>query len=352
MKREIFQTLSMAPVGKVTRIVRPVDEYIPSAGDVALFECCEGSATLTLEGNGAETCVLQPGQRFFGVLGAVYGPGDLAGYVPERADSPMHVLHPSGIVGSAADHCLAAGSELTLPSVRLLSLVMGEDGAVLNTRVKPTLKAALPKALQGRILFVGGTDAQAGTRELAQSLAQVLENRGYTVARVRINGFGPDARWKMESATSASICLSFEDLGLPGTYLLSPSELRQALSELLARAEQDRPDWVIVELEQNLLQRESDLLLNDPQWKVQIAGVALAASSPIAALGGMHILQHSGLKTLVVGGAMLHQVHMREEFQVFSDVALATPSMLRKSLLPLLSLQIRNDWDAYVLAAS
>jgi hypothetical protein len=183
-------------------------------------------------------------------------------------------------------------------------------------------------------------------------MAQILEIRGYSVARVRINGLGPDASWKTEAATSASSCLSFEDLGLPGTYLLNPSELRHALNELLVYAEQGRPDWVIVEMEQNLLQRESDLLLNDPYWKARIAGVALAASSPIAALGGLHILEKSGHKALVVGGAMLQQVHMREEFQVYSDVALATPANLRISLLPLLSLQIRNDWDAYVLAAS
>ncbi|MBI1193852.1 MAG: hypothetical protein GC205_11885 [Bacteroidetes bacterium] len=350
MKRKTFQTLTTAAFSKMSRLQRPDADYTPVAGDVALFECCADSVALPLISAEGVAHTLQPGQRFFGVLGAVYGPGDLEGYVPESLDAPLHVLHASGIVGQAAPHSMCKGA--VLASVRLLSLVLGENGQVLHTTNSEPAAASVPATLQGRVLFVGGTDAQAGTRQLAEAIGQTLQNRGYQVARLRINGHGPDSTWKNHALNGANTCHSFEDIGLTSTYMLTPAALQQALTDLLSQAEMQRPDWVIVEMEQSLLQRESDLLLNDPRWKSLIAGVALAASTPIAAIGGLQIVEHAGHRTLAVGGSMLDSVLMRSEFEVFSDVPLAMPSALRKTLLPQLSVHLRNDWDAYVLAAS
>jgi len=186
-------------------------------------------------------------------------------------------------------------------------------------------------------------------RKIFQTLTTAAIDK---VSRRRMTGQGPASTWKREALHGADTCLSFEDLGLANTYMMALAALHQALAELLARAELQRPDWVIVEMEQNLLQRESDLLLNDPSWKTLIAGAALAASSPIAALGGQHLLSLAGHRTLTVGGTMLNMALMRSEFEVFSDVPFATPTALRKKLLPQLSVHPGNDWDVYVLAAS
>src|SRR5262249_38173226 len=72
-------------------------------------------------------------------------------------------------------------------------------------------------------------------------------------------------------------------------------------------------EWVVMEIADGLLQRETAALLTSPAFKAQIAACLFAAGSPLAAIAGVELLRKWSIEPLAITGLLtLSPLGMRE----------------------------------------
>jgi hypothetical protein len=105
----------------------------------------------------------------------------------------------------------------------------------------------------------------------------------------------------------------FVDGGYPSTYLCPLDELLDLHRLLLAHAAAQEAHWVVLEVADGLLQRESDALLHSSIFTDSIEAWAFAASESMAAVAGVELLRSCGVEPLVVSGVIsMSPLSMRE----------------------------------------
>jgi hypothetical protein len=102
----------------------------------------------------------------------------------------------------------------------------------------------------------------------------------------------------------ACTALDFVDGGFPSTYLCSVEELLDLHFLLLAHASSHRPDYIVIEIADGLLQRETAALLRDSRFTDTVDSWVFAAGDPLGALGGVAILRTWGIEPLAVSGVV------------------------------------------------
>src|SRR5205814_63606 len=103
--------------------------------------------------------------------------------------------------------------------------------------------------------------------------------------------------------------------------LCAKEELLQLFHAMLAEVTVGDPEIVIMELADGLLQRETAMLLADPEIQGAGRGLVLSAESSLSALWGVARLRESGYRIIAVSGKFTSSpLAMREYVQNDSDV--------------------------------
>ena len=90
---------------------------------------------------------------------------------------------------------------------------------------------------------------------------------------------------------------------------------------MLSEVSSDDPDVVIMELADGLLQRETAMLLAEPEIKQSARGLILSADSALAALWGTERLRKLGYEVLAVSGKFTSSpLMMREYYENDSNI--------------------------------
>jgi len=151
----------------------------------------------------------------------------------------------------------------------------------------------------------------AGKTHTVMSLIMGLRKQGLAVAGIKLTGTatGKDT-WNMLDA-GACIALDFVDGGFPSTYLFTLEELLQLYNLLVSRAAVEGASWVVVEIADGLLQRETAALLQHPGFTASVAAWVFAAGDPLAAAGGVGVLRNWDIDPLAIRGGF-HESTGRE----------------------------------------
>src|SRR6266849_2768594 len=124
-----------------------------------------------------------------------------------------------------------------------------------------------------------------GKTYTARSLILGLRRLGSPVAAIKLTGTaaGRDT-WSMLDA-GARPTLDFLDGGLPSTYLCSLEQLMNLYGLLLDHAAATGAAWVVIELADGLLQRETSSLLQFKPFVSSVDGWLYATSDALGAEG-------------------------------------------------------------------
>ena len=76
----------------------------------------------------------------------------------------------------------------------------------------------------------------------------------------------------------------FSDYGFPSTSKCEREELVTLFESMLADIVKSRPDIIIMEVADGVLQRETKMILNEPMFKKLTRGIIVTADSAPAAL--------------------------------------------------------------------
>ncbi len=151
------------------------------------------------------------------------------------------------------------------------------------------------------VIAVVGSSMNAGKTAAACALVQAFSHRGFVVAAAKATGVSLRRDILAMEDAGARKTLLFTDLGIVTTTAdVAPRSARTLLTELAASG----PDVIVLELGDGLLGLYGvDAILNDPGLRAVFKAVVLAASDPVAAWGGVQLLQdRHGLRTDVVTG--------------------------------------------------
>jgi hypothetical protein len=169
----------------------------------------------------------------------------------------------------------------------------------------------------------------AGKTHTALSLIMGLRQQGLRVAAIKLTGTatGKDT-WNMLDA-GACVALDFVDGGFPSTYLCSGDELVALHHLLMAYATSHKPDYVVVEIADGLLQNETAALLRNRRFTLAVDAWVFAAGDPLGAAGGVSILRKWGIEPLAISGVVSMSALGIRETQLATELPCLTAQSLQ-----------------------
>jgi hypothetical protein len=281
----------------------------------------------TLELANGRRCNLHEGDLLAVVFGNRYATLQFEGYARSSGDS-CDLLSMGGLCGLVeSKHAKAAEPS----KLRLLGAIGDFNGSPLNLR--DFSLAPLSQPNHPNVVVVCGTSMDAGKTHTVMSLIMGLRKQGLATAGIKLTGTatGKDT-WNMLDA-GACIALDFVDGGLPSTYLSTLDELLHLYDLLISRAAGAGASWVVVEIADGLLQRETTALLQHPGFAGSVGAWVFAAGDPLAAVGGVALLRTWAIEPLAISGVVSMSPLGLKETQTATQIPCLTASELQSGTL-------------------
>ena len=280
---------------------------LPAIGDVALAEVKQIGKNTALELNNGRRCALHPSDLIAVVFGNRYATMQFEGYARTQ-NGECDLLSMGGLCGIVqSKHDGVSGPT----KLHILGAIGDGDQRPLSS-----LDFAIPASESPRKIHVAvvcGTSMDAGKTHTVMCTIKGLRSQGYRVAGVKLTGSatGRDT-WSMLDA-GACVALDFTDGGWPSTYLCSREQLTDLYHLLIGNAAEQGAEWAVVEIADGLLQVETAVLLNSPEFRSSVDYFLFAAGEPMAAVGGVGMLRQWGIEPLAVSGVVsMSPLNIRE----------------------------------------
>lgn len=202
-------------------------------------------------------------------------------------------------------------------------------------------------SFQKNVILVVGTGMNSGKTTIARMLIRSLHDKKVKVCSCKLTGSVSNRdKFEMESSLANRV-LDFSDFGFPSTYLCSKDELINLFYGMLIDLNQLNPDIIIMEIADGILQKETELLLNDPEIKEHVCGVVLAADNSISALFSLSYLNNLNYNVFFLSGTITSSPLYIREFQkntnyiipVFSSTSEENLNKISNSVLKFLSIK-------------
>jgi hypothetical protein len=133
-------------------------------------------------------------------------------------------------------------------------------------------------------------------------LIKSLCHLGLNVAACKLTGSVSNRDQDEMAAAAEHQCIDFSDFGFPSTYLCPKEELMELFYTMMTELSPGDPDIVLVELADGVLQRETAMLLAEPEILRAGRGVILTAAGSLSALWGADRLRQLGHNVVAVSG--------------------------------------------------
>ena len=300
---------------------------VPKVGDVMLARLDKIGKNATLELANGRRCSLHEGDLLAVVFGNRYATLQFEGYA--RSNGPCcDLLSMGGLCGLVeSKHAKAAEPS----KLSLLGAIGDANGRPLNLREFALTN--VDSVVQPRVVVVCGTSMDAGKTHTAMSIIKGLHKEGYTVAGIKLTGTatGKDT-WNMLDA-GACVALDFVDGGFPSTYLSTLDELLSLYDLLILRAGAAGASWVVMEIADGLLQRETSALLQHPGFVASVNAWVFAASDPLGAAGGVSVLRGWGIEPLAISGMVSMSPLAMKETEAATQLTCLSASELQSGAL-------------------
>jgi hypothetical protein len=269
----------------------------PRAGDLVLARVVQLGQHQKLESPHGRRAQLYEGDEIIVAFGERYAPDQFEAVVPEDIGS-CDLVAGGGVAGKVISRHARMRAATRIEPVGLLA---DDAGKVLNL-ARFGLPLARAKSALPPVVAVVGTSMNAGKTTAAAGLIHGLSRAGLAVAATKVTGTGSGGDlWTMLDAGARSV-LDFSDLGHASTAGLAEARIEAVALSLIAHSAASKPDVIVVEVADGLLQRETGALLRSPRLRDQLHGVLFAAGDAMGALAGHDWLVGAGHRVLGVSG--------------------------------------------------
>jgi len=292
------------------------------AGDLILAQVAKIGQHQRVQLSSGRPSDIYPGDRVVLACGARYAPDQFEGVAeidPEGAD----LLAGGGCIGrmTARNARVQRATEL-IPIGRLLNA----SGAPVNLADHAITPRATGRQIP--VIAVFGTAMNSGKTLATAQLALGLRRAGWRVAALKGTGTGAFGDYNEYRDTGAHVVADFTDAGMVTTYREPLERVKAGIDCLLAHAEDEGCDVAVIEIADGLFQRETALLLADPDFQARISGLVFACGDAVAAAGGVAELTRLGLKADALTGMLSCSPMASAEAQELTGISVLTKEHL------------------------
>jgi len=279
------------------------NNYLPKAGDVALFRIKEvGKHTKIQNAEGKNRCLF-PGDLVLCAFGNRYATNQIEGYVPTSIHEEYHMLGQGGVAGIVKT-MYEPLEERGPTTLELIGYAVNEEGEVKNTKTPflELVQKAKATGLKSKVILSLGTAMDSGKTTTAGYLCRGLSMAGKKVAYMKLTGtiYGKDPGFAYDCGATSVV--DFSHFGYPSTYMCSEKELVVLFEALLGKLESRQPDYVVVEIADGLLQRETRTLLTSKKFIQKVDSAIFSAGDSLGVVSGLELLKKWGIRLFAVGG--------------------------------------------------
>jgi len=294
-------------------------ERKPRVGDMVYGEVFRLGQHSSLENASGRIHVIQDGKRAIFVFGNRYAPDYYEGFVPDEFCSKVDLIARSGIIGIAK----TKNSSIKDPTrVKILGYVCDDQGNVLNTLNFPLIKPRKKdkKTPRAKMILVCGTSMNSGKSMAAKACCWALSSKGHKVRAAKVTGTASLKDILHMNDAGAQPFADFTYLGYPSTYLLEKEELLNVFNQLDLRYANNPKNYWVVEFADGIIQRETAMLLNEPEVRKRIHKLIFCANDAFGAIGGLNVLNSMGLKPHALSGVCTSSPLAVRELSSFTDI--------------------------------
>ncbi|MFM2207591.1 MAG: hypothetical protein RL213_1566 [Bacteroidota bacterium] len=280
-----------------------IHEYVPQSGDVALFEVLSLGKHTTVQSASRRNVHIIEGDHILAAFGSRYATGQFEGYVPAKPSIYNDVLAIGGVVGQLKSKN-AAYEHIPATQVRLIGYALDEHRKVINTRYRevPRVPFSGRKPEGSSVILSVGSSMDSGKTTSAAYLCRGLKASGANVAYIKLTGTVYTKDQDLAYDLGADFTVDFSDAGYPSTYMCSHDELLDLYQTLLSMTASARPDHIVIEIADGLVQRETDFLLRSEKFMSTVDSVMLSCGDSLAAFYGVEYLDKLGYPPVVLSG--------------------------------------------------
>jgi hypothetical protein len=256
------------------------------------------------------------GDNILAAYGNRYATGQFEGYVPTTPTEINDVLAIGGVVGILKSKN-AEFEHIPATKVKLIGFAVDMSGKVINTRYLHTPRVRFSGKLPGsaKVILSVGSSMDSGKTTSAAYLCRGLKLAGNKVAYIKLTGTVYTKDQDLAFDLGADKTVDFADAGFPSTYMCSKEEILDLYQTLLNMLSDISPDYIVIEIADGLVQRETEFLLNDKGFMDTVSGVMLSCSDSLAAFWGFDYLAKLGHQPLVMTGRFTMSPLLIEEVQ-------------------------------------
>ena len=317
-----------------------IKTHIPKAGDVAIFRVGEIGKHTRIQTETGNLKYILPGDLIMAAFGNRYATGQLEGYVPDSYQETYHILGQGGAIGVMAS-IHEKLEDVGPTTLELVGYVVNEESRVINTKYfnyKNSLDNHLQIDTDNKIILSLGTSMDSGKTTSAAFLARGLKLAGKRVAYIKLTGTVHAKDKGMVSDFGAMLSIDFSYFGFPSTYMCPTEEILTLFDRLLKRVKTIHPDYILVEVADGLLQKETNGLIHEPRFRKKVDGVIFSSGDSISAIAGADLLSELGYNVLGLTGLftrsplLMNEVQQKSGYAVFNGENLMSENILETVL--------------------
>ncbi|HLO54746.1 MAG TPA: hypothetical protein VK169_10680 [Saprospiraceae bacterium] len=324
MKRSI--TCKNINVHRIEKSI--IDTYTPKAGDVAVFQVLTIGKHDSIQSMSGHNIYLFEGDQFMGVFGNRYATEQFEGYVPEKPTIEMDILGKGGVVGILKSMHYNF-KDIGTTRIKLIGYGVDEEGNVINTKYYNKEKVQFSPTLKpnhAKIILSLGCSMDSGKTTTAAYLCRALSIKEKKVAYIKLTGTHYTRDSHFVKDCGAEVSIDFGYAGFPSTYMLEIEELLDLYQYLLKEVSKSNPEYIVIEIADGILQRETEMLLNHEAFKETIDHVIFSSVDSLSALYGIESLVNMNLTPFALCG-------------VFTASPLLLKEVSSRSSIPVLNLK-------------
>ncbi|HZY57092.1 MAG TPA: hypothetical protein VFE09_04765, partial [Rubrobacteraceae bacterium] len=209
--------------------------------------------------------------------------------------------------------------------LRIVGLVSDEHGRPINQRAFGLPSHAVGDRLEtsAEVILMVGSSMNSGKTTTAGTLARALSRANFSVAAAKITGTAAGKDGRFYEACGARPVLDFTSAGYPSTYMLGLEELLGVYESILGNLRAANPDYIILEIADGVLQRETHMMLGSEAIRDSVDHVFFAASDSLSAESGVRLVREYGLPLRATAGSVTQSPLASRE----AEEALGMPCM-------------------------
>ncbi len=312
--------------------------HTPKAGDVALFEVLEIGKHSSIQGISGNNAYLFPGDQFLAAFGNRYATEQFEGYVPSEPTQILDILGKGGVVGQLKSMHYKF-EDIGTTKVKLVGYAVNEQKEIVNSIYFDKERVnfdPISECFKAKTILSLGCSMDSGKTTTAAFLSRALSKHNKKVAFIKLTGtyYTKDRHFVRDCG--ASVAIDFGTSGYPSTFLLEEKELLDLYQFLMEKVSLENPDYIVVEIADGILQKETELLINHEAFMSTIDHVVFSAVDSLSALYGMEKLTQIGLCPFALCG-------------IFTASPLLMEEVVNRSPIPVLNLEGLEHLDLRLL---